>query len=232
MQQCPTCHVELEDEVAACPLCGTRLNGEPPEQTEAARKPAEPARPAWKQRLWLWEIVGALAVAIIVVTLAADFAYGSDVGWSLYSTAVVGAFWILVSALIFFYDRVPVIYVIGLGDLIALLYVLNLLTPGRPWFVSIGLPLTGLLAVLVVAVGLIVGLSTLDAFQIIAIVLTAVGVFVIGLEMILSCYLAVETVLSWSLVVFACTASLALILIVVRRRLKKRHVDLKRLFHV
>lgn len=251
MQQCPSCGVELEDAVTVCPLCETELpqtdsRQQPhPGQTEggdgteaisgsepASESRSEPTEPAWRQRLWLWEIIGVLSIAVIVVTLAADFASGTDIGWSLYPIAAVGAFWVLATALILFFDRPILIYLVGVVDMVGLLLVLSLITPGPPWFVSLGLPLAGLLTLIVVATATVIRLAHLDAIQIITIMLLATGLFLIGLEAILSVYLAAKLLVSWSLVASACAISLALILIVVRRRLRKRHVDLKRLFHV
>ena len=66
----------------------------------------------------------------------------------------------------------------------------------------------------------------------IAVVTLGAGLAAIGAEYVLNRTLGHDAVVSWSLVVMACALSLSLALLLVHKRLKERHADIRRMFHL
>lgn len=232
MRTCSTCGVEVEEDVDRCPLCGTPLReglaGQPPEANQAA----EPEVPASRVRRWLWEVVSLLAVTAITIVLAIDLASGFDVSWSLYPISAVAFLWACATSAIAL-GRRPVALLAALAAaIVALLFVLQLLTGGRPWFVPLALPLVGVAVVASAGAGAVVRRFRLPPLPAIAVVTLAFGLAAIGVEYVLNRALSNGTVVSWSLVVLACALSLSLALLLIHKRLKERHSDIRRMFHL
>jgi uncharacterized membrane protein len=232
MQTCGACGVEVEEGTERCPLCRAPLReglaGLPPDTNRAV----EPEVPASSVRRWLWEVVSLLAVTAIVIVSAIDLASGFDVSWSLYPISAVAFLWACTTAAIAL-GRRPVALLAGLAAaLVAFLFILELLTTGRPWFVPLALPLVGVLVVMSAVTWAIVRRFLLPPLPAIAVVTLACGLAAVGAEYVLNRSLRSGATVSWSLVVLACALSLSLALLLVHKRLKERHSDIRRMFHL
>ena len=232
MKTCSSCGVEVEDDAERCPLCRAPLReglaGLPPE----ASKAAEPEVPASSFRRWLWEVVSLLAVTAVAIVLALDLASGFDVTWSLYPMSAVAFLWTCATSAIAL-GRRPVLLLAALAAaVVAFLFALQLLTDGRPWFVSLALPLVGVAVVASAAAGAAVRRFRLPPLPAIAVITLGCGLAAIGVEYVLNRNQGTGALISWSLVVLACALSLSLALLLVHKRLKERHSDIRRMFHL
>ena len=234
MKPCPHCGVLVEDENARCPLCLTPLDGD--EGREGGAEGAVTARgggsPDARPRFWLLEVLSLLAAVGAIVVFAADFAFGFSLSWSPIPLSAIIYLWI-VSVVVIGLGRRGVLLGLALtAATLAFLLVLDLLTVGAPWFVTPALPLVllgALLSGLLVWIGRRRGVSTLPA---IAMVLFAGGLGSLGVELILGLSRGGPLRVSWSVVVLACAVSLALVVLLVHRRLRLRHTSLERIFHM
>jgi hypothetical protein len=232
MKTCRSCGVEVEEGIDRCPLCRAPLReglaGLPPE----TNRTVEPEVPASSVRRWLWEVVSLLAVTAIAIVFAIDLASGFDVSWSLYPMAAVAFLWACTTSAIALGRRPMALLAALTAALVAFLFVLQLLTPGRPWFVPLALPLVGVAVVVSAVAGAAVRWLRLPPLPAIAVVTLGCGLAAVGAEYVLNRTLVNGAAVSWSLVVLACALSLSLALLLVHKRLKERHADIRRMFHL
>jgi uncharacterized membrane protein len=232
MKTCGSCGVEVEEGVDRCPLCRSPLGDGPAEPAPEAGRAAEPAVPAASVRRWLWEVVSLLAMTAIVIVAAIDLASGFDVTWSLFPMSAVAFLWACTTVAIALGRRtIPLLAALA-AALVAFLFVLELLTGGPSWFVPLALPLVGVAVVVSAAAGAVVRRFRLPPLPAIAVVTLGGGLAAVGAEYVLNRALADGAVVSWSLVVMACALSLSLALLLVHKRLKERHADIRRMFHL
>ncbi|MFP4374422.1 MAG: DUF6320 domain-containing protein [Spirochaetaceae bacterium] len=235
MKPCPHCGVLVEEENSRCPLCLTPLDGGDEgrgagEESAVAdgRGPVLDARPRFR----LLEVLSLLAAVGAMVVFTADVAFGFALSWSPIPLAAIVYLWI-VSVVVVALGRRAVL--LGMALTVAtlvFLLALDLLTGDTAWFVMPALPLVLLVALmsgLLVWIGRRRGMSTLPA---VAMVLVGVGLGSLGVELILDLHRGGPVRVSWSVVVLACAVSLALVVLLVHRRLRLRHTSLERIFHM
>jgi hypothetical protein len=243
MSLCTNCGVEVEKGLSHCPLCrspvwdvaaaeGPRAAASgsaiPPRATEDTPALLPPGRTL---RRWLFEAVTLLAAAGASVVLAADFAYRMTLSWSPYPLAAIAFAWVSAVAVIASPGRPLVWLPVQTVALVAFLYVIDLLAPGRSWFAPLALP-AALLAIALVA-GVVVfarrcGRSPLPT---IAVAVLAAGLYLLALELLISRFASRALYPGWSLVAFGCILPVVLVLLVLHRWLR-RHPEVRRLFHV
>lgn len=234
MKTCPHCGVLVEDENSRCPLCLTPLDdaeGRDGGEGSAASGGGNTS-PDARPRYWLLEVLSLLAAVGAGVVFAADFAFGFTLSWSPIPLAAIIYLWI-VSVVVVGLGRRGVL--LGLAMTVAtlaFLLILDLVTGGAAWFFMPALPLTllgALVSGLLVWIGRRRGVSRLPA---VAMILVGGGLGSLGVELILGASRGGPLRLSWSVVVLACAVSLALVLLLVHRRLRLRHTSLERIFHM
>ena len=234
MKTCPHCGVLVEDENSRCPLCLTPLDhaeGRDGGEGSAASGGGS-ASPDARPRYWLLEVLSLLAAVGAGVVFAADFAFGFTLSWSPIPLAAIIYLWI-VSVVVVGLGRRGVLLGLALtAATLAFLLILDLVTGGAAWFFMPALPLTllgALVSGLLVWIGRRRGVSRLPA---VAMILVGGGLGSLGVELILGTSRGGPLRLSWSVVVLACAVSLALVLLLVHRRLRLRHTSLERIFHM
>ena len=234
MKQCPNCGVEVDDTLAQCPLCGRPLDGYGEEFDEdEARQQTEPSeQPGPRARLWLWEVITLVMGATALIVGAADFAYGFDISWSIIPLCSLAFVWLFLTILIWLGRDIPLAYAAATLDTLAFLWMLALVTSGGSWFSPLALPITLLIAAVGGGAAAVARTLKLSVIQTIADGVLAVGLFLVGLQIILHFALDTESILSWSIVAFAGCVSIALLLLFINRRLRQRHADFKRVFHL
>ncbi len=232
MRTCSTCGVEVEESIERCPLCGTPLEeGLPPPPTEE-KKDLESRAAELKARRWLCEVIALLAATAAGIFLTIDLADDFSITWSLYPVAAVVFIWICATSVIML-GRRPVALVAALAaTVLAFLFVLELGTPGRSWFLPLALPLFVLAIAVGAAAWAIVSRHRLSVFPAFAVVMLSCGLAAVGVEFILNRYLQLDRLVSWSLVALACGISLFFALLLIHKRLTERHADIRRFFHL
>ena len=234
MKRCKQCGVEIEDAFVQCPLCGAFPDGSVAEADAGGSQDITDMDPAErrKARFWLWEVFTVVIVAIALIVAAADFAFGFCLSWSAVPLTALAFVWIFVTAVAGLGRDIPLAYVACTMDVLLYLFVLDLLISGDPWFVPYALPITLLVAVVGGGAAGIVRGFRLSVFQTLAVAVLSMGVSLLGLEIIFYFAMNLESILSWSIVAFAGCLSIALLLLVINKRLRERHADFKRVFHL
>ena len=232
MRTCSKCAVEVEEGIERCPLCGTPLREGLPGPAAGAGEGSEPEVSESSVRRWLWEVISLLALTAAGILIAIDLASGFDVTWSRYPLSAIAFLWICATSAIALARR-PLALVAALAAaVVAFLLVLELITGGTTWFLPLALPLVGMAIAVSAGAWLVVRRLRLPLLPALAVVVLGCGLAAIGTEYILNRYLKPGTVVSWSLVVMACAISLFLALLLIHKRLKERHSDIRRFFHL
>lgn len=236
MPLCRNCGVVIDEGLERCPLCLAPLGGEA-EQVAGTSPPSGGVRSAVEGSkpltpLRLWEIVSLFAGSSAVVVFVADFVYSMTITWARYPLVAIIYLWAAGSVLILLRRHRLLLLVTETAALMIFFLALDLLTATEPWFLSLALPLTVLAGILIGAISVITRGLRHRVFAILAVILVSVGLFLLGLETVLSLYLSGTFRLSWSLLVFGCTVPLVGLLFYIQYRLKITSNEVKKIFHL
>ena len=232
MRRCEHCGVEIEEELAYCPLCRESLEptADTSDTARAATHPAESISQVNAKR-WLWEILSLFALAGAAVVFTTDFAYGMAVSWSRYPLVSIGFLWLSATIVIVLRRHGFLLLLCETAALILFLFLLDLFTLGRPWFLMLALPVTLLASILLGATAAFARKLRLPLHFALAIGMVSIGVFLLALETILNQYLKDLPFVSWSLVAFGCILPLALLVFYFQSRLKGHHFGTRKILH-
>jgi len=233
MNLCRHCEVEVEEDARYCPLCRKPLQpgveDEERESGEASRDPQEANR---RIHRWVAEILSIVAVTSGLVAFTADFVPDMSLSWSRYPLSSIAFSWLSVVLLTAFARRAWVYLPAEIAATCLFLFALDRFTAGPAWFLPLALPMTlliGTILVVALAIGRKAGLSP---FAKIAAVMLAAGTFVVGLELLLNRFRDHHWFVSWSAVVFACMLPPALMLLYLRKWLRARQGEIRKLLHL
>ncbi|MFO8184209.1 MAG: zinc ribbon domain-containing protein [Candidatus Aegiribacteria sp.] len=233
MKLCSYCKVEVEEGSRFCPLCGNPIPPWTEEENGAPIPLQRKSREAERSiRRWLLEAFSLMAVTGVLVVLAADIGSGESISWAHYPVVFIAFTWVsvIMGALI---SRRTWIYLPAQTAAVCLfLYSLDRFTPGPDWFVPLALPVT-LLTGTVLALTLITARKlNLSAIGSVIAAMMAAGVLAVGLELLINRHLHRSWYISWSAVVFGCLLLLVPLLLYLRRWLRVRRNEIRKLLHI
>ncbi|TVQ17517.1 MAG: hypothetical protein EA382_18740 [Spirochaetaceae bacterium] len=257
MTTCAHCGVIVEA-ADSCPLCGNPLpqnlardkagpTGEPRDSqsmSTAARSGAAPVvqraadfappreETVRSAKWWLFEMTSLVAFTVAIVLFAADFAFGFSITWSVYPLVSIGFVWLAVTGTIPLVRRRVLLIGYETAIVAGFLLAISAFSGGTDWFVGLALPITVLLGVVAVAETVIVATVRLARLVVAGTVVLAAGVFVVGLELIITAYVEQSAPVSWSLVALACTISIFFLTIFINKRLRDQNAEFRRIFHI
>lgn len=242
MKTCSNCGVQVEDELDECPLCGEPITEEKRrerrrrEERENLLRPGAEAEPSERTvrgaKIWLFEMVSLVAFTAAIIVFATDFAYEFSLSWSPVPLLAIGFVYLFVASIIGLVRHPTALLVVDTLLVAAFLLALDLLIGSDRWFLSLALPITLLIGLITgVAAGIAVKLH-LNTLQTVAVVFLASGVFVMGLELIVSRAITGSPIVSWSIIAFACALSLFFLILFINKRLRERHAEYRKIFHV
>lgn len=236
MPYCSRCGVEVDDNVARCPLCGApiqkfgREEGFPWPSEEA---PLPPTRPlSSDERIALAKTITTLGFLIPAsVVLTVDWFFSRDLDWSLYTLISLGAAWMWAIIPLMF-ARLPYL-IIGLATFVAvaLEWGIGLMSGRIAWILTMGMPiviLAGGLAALVTLMGRTakeVG-SNLAGW-----ILIAAAIQSIGIDIFTRYGMSGSWTPGWSIIVASTLIPIAAMLLYIHYRPSRRS-RLRRYFHV
>lgn len=243
MTKCKNCGVMIEDGLDECPLCGepvteeARRQKETQQEKENALKPGTSVEPENEStvrsaKIWLFEMVSLVAFTAGIVIFAADFAFDFTLSWSLYPLLAIGFVYLFTAAIIGFVRSPAVLLSVETAIVAGFLLLLDLLIGQRAWFLELGLPITLLVAVMTGLVAVVVIRLRLNALQGVAVGLLGTGILVVGIEFVINRARSADLLVSWSLIAFACTLSLFFLILFINKRLRERHAEFKKIFHI
>jgi len=231
MPICRKCGVELEDGIHRCPLCSTPMKEEAKTGLELQVQERLEARD--ERIVFLFrEIFSFFALAGVVVVGAVDLAYGMDLTWSRIPLVSIIFLWLAVIIPSGIPGKTYLQLLLEMVNLALLLFFLDLLTPGRPWFVPLALPITLILAILSLKAIYLLRRFGFSVPGGIATVLLCVALFVPALELLLHNFRTEALLVSWSLIVSAAAVPFVLFFYYFEKKLKQGSSQLSKFFHV
>lgn len=234
MPYCVNCGVELDETEHICPLCQTRVlhpeqgavcGGVPPFPT---RREAVP--PVSKLELALLLSVLYLSAAVSCGLL--NLLLGRTVFWSLYVMAAMVMLWIwTVLPLIFRKMSLLTRLLMDLGAVAVYVYCVALDVGGESWFWGLALPIILLAGGVLLALGLLLNGGKRSLLSTMILSILALGVFLMGVELLIDRWIWGTFFPSWSLVIAVICISLAVPLTVIRYVPSLRE-EARRIFHL
>lgn len=229
---CANCGVGLDDGIKICPLCGKDPEHKTEQESGSNDYPSEIIQLQGKEnRRYLWELSGILAFSGIAVCTLLDLLTGKGLNWSLFSDVSITAAWVILTLYLFAYKKTLILVTLQMLTIIAALFLIDLITPGKDWFFPVGLPLT---IAAFIAAGIVIVLYRVVHFKglnIIASAFIALSGFCIVSEIVFDNYRKGFLDLQWSLIVAVSVLPVALLFFFFHYRLKKGN-RLDSFFHI
>ena len=226
MSYCVNCGVELDASAKECPLCNTPvLNPRELEKIAKAQHPfpTEKGQVETVKRKDLGLLISMVVLATAVTCGILNAFVFRDNLWSL---AVIGAcviLWVMIiPAVIYTKQPVYVSLLYGGGAVGLYLFMLTFLSGSREWLWGLGLPIVALLTVLAEIFAFCVRRLPKSFLTVALYLFTVIGVFCVGLEILIDRFVSGHISLSWSAVVMTVCVILdiAIVTLLSRRRLR------------
>lgn len=233
MSYCVNCGVELERTEKKCPLCQVEVvNPQQLHNHELARP--YPSRPdplmEKANRHFIASILSILIAFPAALCLVINLILTGKLSWSLYVAGALAMVWVL--AVPIFLLGKPGLTAIFIPDTAALLGFLLLiawLRSGLEWYTSLAMPLALLCCAFIYVCALLISRKIVKGFYIPSLLFAAVGLMVVGIEVIINLYLERGLAFIWSFYVLIPCLAAGLIWLTVARRQSVREEINKRL---
>lgn len=228
MAYCVNCGVELEKSLRRCPLCSSEVvNPKEPYDERAARPYSSHIVGAQVrlERKFVAIVITVFMLLAAVVCVMANLVYQDSFTWSGIVVASLTLLWVLMVFPFVYPGLNPVIYaLLDVMVLFAFLYIVNLLDPGKDWYLTLAMP-----QVLVAGVVALIDISVIKSkrtkgFQSIGLIIMSLGALMMGLEAILDIYNDMTLLLQWSwfIIIPAFTVGLLCFMVERKREIKEK----------
>lgn len=235
MSYCVNCGVSLEPSERVCPLCGTEVQNPRQPFDVRARRPYPTRVDPITERVNKQFIAAIISIALLfpsILVVVIDLSYSKKLDWSLIVAGALLVIWVCVCPN--FLLKKPSFLKIAIPIILAVLAFLLLidrvyLTAG--WYVELALPLVLLASLLVVVVGQLIVKRIVRGFVVPASILIAIGLMVVGIEVITEYYAFGSIQVGWSLFVLLPCLALAGVSLSIARR-QSIHEEIRKRLHL
>lgn len=234
MSYCVNCGVELDGSVRACPLCNTPVVN--PAELEKLKRtdrsfPKSKGEVETVKRKDIGVLLSAVFLATAVTCGLLNLFVFMGSNWSLAVIGICVVLWVmLIPAVIFPEQTVYFSLLFDGGAIAAYLYLLTFLTKSNRWFPGLGMPIVVLATVIAEIFTFCVRRLPRSFLTVSLYLYSAVGVFCVGLEILIDRYLTDHIALSWSAVVVTVCAILDIAIITMLSHKRLRNA-VRRRFH-
>ena len=234
MSYCVNCGVELDKTAAFCPLCHTPVYNpnQPVDQTSAKPFPTERKEVAPSSKR---------PAAILITTVLASVAVCCGVlnqflltqrAWSLYVIGAAIMLWIwTVPPLLARGMHLLLRLAVGIGAVLLYVYLISVDLDGRTWFLGLAAPLILWGGAVLLVLGLVLLVYHRSPITTLTILIGSVGIFLLGVELLVDRWLFHAWAPGWSLVVLVVCVGMVIPLIIIRRVPSLRE-EVRRRFHL
>lgn len=240
MINCKNCGVELDEHMNFCPVCGVPVFDQDRDKRErmiseklavSNRLKTEIDRlDKMQKKKFYWEVISIILVSGVLSAIILNFIIQTTLSWSLYVLAGGLAIFAYVTILSYIRNGWVAMFSLFAVNALTLLFI-DLVDQSIGWSVELGIPL--LTAALFILAGVIVAIrhTPEKGFNIIAYIFLASAIASIAVDSLVSLYIENRFDLSWSVIVFASTLPVAVVLLYIYYKLR-RGTDLRKFFHI
>ncbi len=234
MSYCVHCGVELAASEQDCPLCGTLVQ----DPVCAWQKPEQMPYPetveiqaAHIDRRYARQLVAMILAVPAVIVLLIDWVDSGPFGWSLIvAGSLVLVYCWLVVPLLFKFSRPYAYVLIDVLSLCGYLLLIALLTGGLDWYIGLVLPLLLWLGLVLMGAMLAIRRREMVILYRAALVSLLCGLFLLGLEVVISLYAGVPLRFQWSFYAAIPAGVIALMFVLLQRNERLKREIKKHLF--
>jgi len=229
------CGVELEKTIELCPLCGTevknpkqpvdKLSPSPYPKKREAMEPVDRKETA----LLLTIVLLAPSVACFII----NFIIFRQGIWSLYVIGAGAILWTFFVPSLLFKNKLHNIIYVTLDALVVMIYVYIFVLEfgNNGWFEGIAVPIVVLVSILLLIISNIYSYYNPGIMAMTMGLIVAIGLFAVGVEMILNMYFKHEIYIFWSAIVAICCCMIIIPLTIIINNNRLRE-EVRRRLHL
>lgn len=233
MPYCSKCGVKLDNNIEKCPLCNLSIQKFDQSNSINRKKyPEQKYRESLSNRqirFFTWQILSIVFAIGFLIVMTINLLQNSSLSWAGYPMTAIGAAWLLMTFVVFFL-KTPILIITGnFITLSGLFVLLDIIDGNLNWFLTLGLPILGMVATIALIVYFSILLFKNKYSLILSIFLNMIVVFCIGINLLISGFQG-NTRISWSLFVTIAIVPISLLLLWYNFHLRKI-IDFKKIFH-
>ena len=234
MPYCVHCGVELDATAVFCPLCHTPVH-DPAQPVDTQSPPPFPTQrgevpPVSRQELAL--LLTAMLTCVAVCCGILNLFLRPDTGWSLYVIGAAVMLWLwLVPPLLARGMHLLLRLVLDIAAVALYLYLIALNLGGMNWYLGLAAPIILWGGAVILLLGLVLRVYRRSILTTVTILIGSLGVFLVGVELLVDRWRFGCWEPAWSLVVLTICVGLMIPLIVIRRVPSLRE-EARRRFHM
>lgn len=232
MSYCVNCGVELEDTMKACPLCNTSVINlsQLKKCSEKSAFPNEKGQVEVVKKHDFAILISVILIATAVTCGLLNLIVFRDTHWSLLIIGGCLLLWVLFVPVII-YEKLSVYFSLLFdGFTIGIyLYLITFVTSKDDWFLGLALPITALVIFIAEIFTLCIKMLPVTFLTTTLYIFTSIGVFCIGLELLIDWFLGLKIQLVWSAVVLTVCVIIDITLITLLSRSRLRNAVRRRL---
>ena len=224
MKLCTNCGVELDKDVAVCPLCGTTEGTVPVDgkKEEPVYFPSDIILLHRKEtRKQIWELTGIITFSALCVCTIVDLVINRRLSWSLYADTSALSAWICLTLVLMAFRKYYIVIPGLLMTILTMLFLFDLFAGSVKWFFQIGLPITIAAFIFISIIILLWNVANFRGFNILAFAFLLLSGFCVVVEVFVDKYLFGSVTIRWSAIVAVSTLPISLVLLFIHYRMKK-----------
>jgi hypothetical protein len=234
MSYCVNCGVQLAQKEKKCPLCGVEVIN--PRETadgddfDAFPKQRDTVDAAFDKDMWI-KLVSIILAVPAIICFVSNMLVHSEVFWSMYVVGAAAVLWTFCVSPLLFKRYFPLLWIVAnTVASLGYLFLIELLSATKGWFMPLALPIVLGVAVLSLVILVLMQREVLKDFNAAAGIVFAAGVLTVLVELSISLYTTGALHMGWSWFSFISCAAMAAVLVIIERKLRVKE-KLKRRLH-
>ncbi len=234
MSFCVNCGVELHATARGCPLCSTPVVNPvcPPDTLSPLPYPRRRTEVGPTHRGELALLITAMLGSVAICCGLLNLVFKTDRWWSLYFIGASSTIWVFfVPPLLWRKLPFSLRILLDVGAVAVYVYLIAIDLNGRAWYFGLALPIIVLAGAILLALYFMLRGARHSILTTTTILIAALGVFVIGIDLMVDRYLRNIWVVTWSLVIVTVCVALIIPLLIVRHNPSLRE-EVRRRLHL
>ncbi len=232
MKICKACGVELEEEMALCPLCETPMANDGARKDvilQINKREIPEVRKKNVLQMILWQITAVLLLSGIAATLIINLSIQKRITWSIYPVSICLMIFSYASLIVLWRTRI-FFQVLASWVISALVLILVHWSIEADWPLRLALPILSAVTVIGLLFNFILAHVKAKGLNVLAIVFVCIAVLCLIIEGVISFYLSKVVELQWSVIVAACLLPVTAAILFMYFR-TKNNTDFQKIFH-